>query len=348
VQYGFAVEDSCGFKVVQNCFELFMQELVFINKNMARWKEFEKISNRKSQMPPDELAAMFIQITDDLSYCRTFYPNTETERYLNQLAGKMHYKIYQNKKETGNRIVNFWKTDLPLLLYEIRAYLYFSLAVFLFFVLIGAYSAANDPDFVRSILGDDYVDMTDANIEKGDPMAVYKQANQMDMFLAITFNNIGVAFRAFVFGLFFILGTLNVLMFNGIMLGSFQYYFYAHGVFLESIMTIWIHGTLEIFAITVAGAAGIILGVSFLNPGSYKRLQSFKQGARTGIKIIIGIVPVFIVAGFLEGFITRYTGAPYFLRATIIIGSLAFIVWYFFLYPKKLSQKILSDKHNKP
>lgn len=316
-----------------------MQELVFINKNLARWKEFDKISNGKNQMPPDDLAAMFIQITDDLSYCRTFYPNTETEKYLNQLAGKMHHKIYQNKKESGKKLVSFWKNDLPIVLYETRNYLYFSIVVFLFFVFIGAYSAANDSNFVRSILGDDYVDMTNENIAKGDPMAVYKQANQMDMFLAITFNNISVAFRAFVFGLFFVIGTLNVLMFNGIMLGSFQYYFYEKGLLLESIMTIWIHGTLEIFAITLAGAAGIILGVSFLYPDTYKRLQSFKYGARKGIKIIVGIVPVFIVAGFLEGFITRYTDAPYFLRAGIIIGSLAFIVWYFFLYPKKIFKK---------
>ncbi len=322
-----------------------MQELVFINKNLARWKEFEKISNHKANMSPDELAAMFIQITDDLSYRRTFYPNTETERYLNQLAGKMHYKIYQNKKESGNRIINFWKKELPIILYQVRSYLYFSLVVFLFFAMIGAYSAAKDPNFVRSILGDDYVDMTEANIEKGDPMAVYKQMNQMDMFLAITFNNIGVAFRAFIFGLFFILGTLNVLMFNGIMLGSFQYYFYTQGVLLESIMTIWIHGTLEIFAITVAGAAGILLGVSFLNPETYKRLQSFKKGARKGVKIMIGIVPVFMVAGFLEGFITRYTGAPYFIRAALILSSLAFIIWYFFLYPKKIVKKLFAEEN---
>jgi uncharacterized membrane protein SpoIIM required for sporulation len=322
-----------------------MQELVFINKNLARWKEFEKNSNHKTNMSPDELAAWFIQITDDLSYCRTFYPNTETERYLNQLAGKMHYKIYQNKKESGSRIINFWKKELPVILYQVRGYLYFSLVVFLFFVLIGAYSAANDPGFVRSILGDDYVDMTDANIEKGDPMAVYKQMNQMDMFLAITFNNIGVAFRAFIFGLFFILGSLNVLMFNGIMLGSFQYYFYTQGVFLESVMTIWIHGTLEIFAITVAGAAGILLGISFLKPETYKRLQSFKIGARKGVKIMIGIMPVFMVAGFLEGFITRYTGAPYFIRAAIILSSLAFIIWYFFLYPNKIVKQLNAQEN---
>jgi len=317
-----------------------MQELVFINKNLKRWKDFEKILNQKEKLPPDDLAAMFIQVTDDLSYCRTFYPNTETERFLNGLAGRMHYKIYRNKKETGNRLLNFWKTDFPVILFEIRRYLYFSVILFLFFALIGAYSTAYDKDFVRSILGDAYVDMTNENIKNGDPMAVYKQANEIDMFLAITLNNILVAFRAFAMGMLIIVGTIKVIMFNGIMLGAFQYYFYQADVFLESVFTIWVHGTLEIFAIIVAGAAGILLGMSFLMPKTYTRKQSFMQGARKGVKIMIGIVPVFIIAGFLEGFITRYTGAPYFLRGAIILGSLILIIWYFFLYPKKIVKKL--------
>ena len=324
-----------------------MQELVFINKNLARWKKFEKIAAQKTETSPDELAAMFIQITDDLSYCRTFYPNTDTERYLNNLAGKMHFKIYKNKKESGNAIINFWKINFPLILFEVRNYLYISLTIFIFFTIIGAYSAAHDTNIKIIILGDDYVDMTEANIKQGDPLAIYKQANQLDMFLAITFNNIGVAFKAFIYGLLIVLGTVYIIMFNGIMLGSFQYYFYQKGLLLDSVLTIWIHGTLEIFAISVAGAAGILLGVSFLLPKTYTRLQSFMHGGQTGVKIMVGIVPVFIIAGFLEGFITRYTNAPYIIRAAIILASLVFIVWYFFIYPKKITKKIKENTNIK-
>ena len=322
-----------------------MQELIFINKNLSRWKKFEQAVEQKTKTTPDELASMFIQITDDLAYCRTFYPDTETEKYLNQLAGKVHYKIYKNKKESANAVFNFWKKELPLIFYQVRTYLYFSIFLFLFFVLIGAYSAAVDENFVRSILGDKYIDMTEENIAQGDPLAIYKKAMQMDMFLSITFNNIAVAFQAFVYGLLFLLGTIRVLVFNGIMLGSIQYYFYAKGLLLESVFTIWIHGTLEIFVITVGGAAGILLGMSFIKPGTYTRLQSFKAGAGKGTKIMLGIMPVFIVAGFLEGFVTRYTDAPYFIRGLIILLSLIFIVWYFFLYPKKLSKELISGKN---
>ncbi|OQX97184.1 MAG: hypothetical protein B6I20_13210 [Bacteroidetes bacterium 4572_117] len=316
-----------------------MQELVFINKNIDRWKKFEALSVKDGSYPPDKLAAMFIQITDDLSYCRTFYPGTDTEKYLNALAAKTHYNIYKNKKESGHKILNFWKKDFPLIIYDIRKYVYISLALFLFSALIGAFSAANDKSFVRTILGDAYVDMTLDNIEKGDPMAIYKKMMQTDMFLAITINNIKVAFLAFVWGLLLVVGTVYIMISNGVMLGSFQYFFYDQGIFLESVLTIWIHGTLEIFAIIISGAAGLLIGVSVLLPGTYTRLQSFKQATVKGVKIIIGIVPIFIVAGFLEGFVTRYTEAPVFIRAGIILLSLVFIVWYFFLYPAKLAKK---------
>jgi len=128
-------------------------------------------------------------------------------------------------------------------------------------------------------------------------------------------------------------------MSNGIMLGAFQYFFHMHDLLLESILVIWIHGTLEISSIIIAGAAGLVLGNSILFPGTYSRIQSFRIGAKEGLKIVLSLVPIFITAGFLESFVTRYTEMPVFLSLTIILGSLSFVVWYFFIYPKKLYKK---------
>ena len=170
-------------------------------------------------------------------------------------------------------------------------------------------------------------------------MAVYKKAIQTDMFVGITFNNIGVSFRAFIFGIFISVGTLFVLLYNGIMLGSFQYFFYDYGLLKESILTIWIHGTLEIFSIIVAGAAGMILGSSILFPGLFPG-DIHLNGCQRWNQIILGLMPIFIVAGFLESFITRYTNAPEIIRLGIILSSLAFIIWYFIIYPVKLAKQL--------
>ena len=160
------------------------------------------------------------------------------------------------------------------------------------------------------------------------------------MFLGITINNIRVALYAFVYGIFFGLGTVFILMQNAVMLGSFQYFFYQNGLLWESVRTIWIHGTIEISVIIVGGCAGLVLGRSILFPGTYTRLTSFTKGVKAGLKIVISTVPFFIIAGFLEGFVTRLTGMPDWLSILIISMSLALILFYYVFYPHYLNQKL--------
>ena len=314
-----------------------MKEVLFLRKNKDKWNDFEHLIKSHKRVDPDVLAGLYTQLIEDLSYARTFYPKSKTVTYLNQLTTKIHGEIYKNKKEDTGRFIRFWKTELPMLFYDVRKYFLVSFLIFAFSGLVGMISAANDVDFIRVILGDRYVDMTLENIEKGDPMAVYKQSNEIDMFLQITFNNIRVSFMAFVLGVFFSIGTGYILFLNGVMLGSFQYFFYDKGLFLESFKTVWIHGTLEISAIVIAGAAGIIIGNSFLFPGTYKRQDSFKIGAKKGIKIVVGLIPVFILAGFLESFVTRHDSMPLVLSFGIILLSALSVLFYFVIYPYMLN-----------
>lgn len=295
---------------------------------------------------PDELAQLYIEVTDDLSYARTFYPKGSSTKYLNQLAQRSHQTIYKNKKEEGRRLSTFFTQEVPLEIYRSRRPMLASLIIFLLAASIGVFSAANDQTFVRLILGDAYVNATLENIAKGDPMAVYKKMDEGSMSIMITVNNIGVAFRAFVYGIAAAVGTVLVLFFNGIMVGAFQYFFFEQGVGWESVRTIWIHGTLEILAIVVSGGAGLVLGSSWLFPGTHSRLRSLLVGARRGLKIIIGLVPIFIAAGFIEGYVTRHTGMPLWLTIGIIGGSLAFMVWYFIIHPNRVHGAMMAKERN--
>jgi uncharacterized membrane protein SpoIIM required for sporulation len=313
-----------------------MREALFIKQNSERWKNYENLK----AISPDELAESFISITDDLAYAKTFYPKSNTTKYLNGLAAAFHQSIYKNKKEKTSRFISFWKYELPLIFYKHRKPLLYSLLFFIVFSLIGALSARYDNSFVRLIMGNDYVNMTNDNIAKGNPFGVYKQGNEFLMFIQIAFNNIRVELLIFAMGIFLSVGSIYQLMSNGIMLGSFQYYFFSKGLGLQSILTIWLHGTLEISAIIIAGAAGMILGNSLLFPKTYKRIVSLKNGAKDGLKIAIGIIPVFLAAAFFEGFVTRHTEMPVWLSLTILISSLAFIIWYVILYPKGLNRKL--------
>lgn len=312
-----------------------MREALFVKQNTEKWKRFDEMQ----QANPDELADRFIEITNDLAYSKTFYPNSKTTAYLNGLASKLHRSVYKNKKEKSNRFINFWKNELPLLFLEHRKQVIYSLAFFLISCAIGAISAKYDDTFVRLILGDGYVNMTNDNISKGDPFGVYKRENPILMFIQIGGNNIFVSFYTFVLGILFSFGSIVSLFRNGIMLGSFQYFFFSKNLGLQSVLVIWIHGTLEISAIVLAGAAGLILGNSLLFPKTYTRKASVLKGAKDGLKIVFGLVPIFIVAAFLESFITRHTEMPMILSGLILLSSAAFIIWYVFIYPIKINRQ---------
>ncbi len=320
-----------------------MREVVFIRKNQEKWQKYENQLNRPDYISPDEITYIYIDLTDDLAYANTYYPNSKITAYLNIIAGNAHRRIYKTKKESGNSVKKFYLHDFPLMFYQYQKYLYFSFFIFVLFVGIGVFSASQDGDYVRLILGDGYVDMTLENIEKGDPMAVYKQANSFDMFLGITINNIKVALSAFVYGIFLGLGTLVIILQNAVMLGAFQYFFYEQGVFWESVRTIWIHGTIEISVIIIAATAGFIIASGILMPGTYTRTQALIRKSRDGLKIMISTIPFFIIAGFLEGFVTRHTEMPDSLAVSIILLSLGFIIYYYVILPGKLHQKYIKN-----
>jgi len=322
-----------------------MREAAFIKQNSEKWKKFESLLGESYTGDPDKLSDLFIELTDDLSYAQTNYPSSKITTYLNDLTLRVHGTIYKNKKEKSGRLLEFWKTELPLTIYRNKKALLTSLVVFFISAAIGVVSAYFDDSFVRVILGDDYVNTTISNIEKGDPMGIYKSDGETNMFLFITFNNIRVSFLTFAAGIAYSLGTVFLLFSNGVMLGAFQTFFYKYDLLLHSGLSIWIHGTIEISSIIIAGGAGLVLGNSLLFPGTYSRGVSLLMGAREGARIVIGLVPLFIIAGFLEGFITRHTDMPDAIKLFIILASVVFIIYYFIFYPKTVYNQLNHAKN---
>lgn len=313
-----------------------MREAQFLKQRANDWKALENMLLHQVNHDADDLARAFTQLTDDLAYAQTYYPNSKTTTYLNQLSTKVHRMIYKNRREDKGRFGRFMKYDAPEAVYRAHPQLRTALIVFLLAVGVGVLSTIYDSQFPRMFFGDNYINMTIENIKKGDPMGVYKHENQLDMFAAITFNNAMVGLRAFVFGIFSAIGTGIFLIQNGIMLGTFFTFLYKEGVIREALMTVWIHGTIEISVIVIAGGAGLVLGRSLLFPGTYPRKESFIRGFKEGLKIVLSTIPFFVVAGFLESFVTRYTEMPEWLSLIIILGSLALIVWYYIIYPIQL------------
>lgn len=315
-----------------------MRETHFIEQNKEKWSKFER-NLSGGHVNPDELSDQFVEITDDLSYSRTFYPNRSVRVYLNNIAQKVFYNVYKNRRGRFSRVLNFWKETVPQIIYESRRSFLLALVVFIGATIIGGLSTHMDSEFPRVILGDEYIDMTMTNIENGNPMAVYQDPNQQEMFLRIAFNNLKVSVWCFALGLLFGVGSLFVLIQNGIMLGAFQYLFIREGIYMDSFFTIWMHGAIEISCIIIAGAAGITLGSGLVFPKTLTRLQSLQLSARRGLLILLTVLPLIVLAAFIEGFITRYTEASYILRGIVIFGSFAFVISYYVIYPYIKAQK---------
>jgi uncharacterized membrane protein SpoIIM required for sporulation len=322
-----------------------MREAMFIKKNVDKWNEYQQVKTDD----PDETAERFVTLVDDLSFSKTFYPHSQVTRWINSIAANIYQNIYRNKKEKYSRIFIFWKYELPLLFRKYHKVLLFTFLVTVLFALIGVWGSMQNDEFMRGALSSNYVDMTNDNIEKGDPFGVYRNENPFTMFVLIAINNISVAFLMVLGGFTLGIWTLVLMWQNGLMLGAFQYIFFQHGLGIKSVLVIWIHGTLEISSFIIASTAGIIISCGILFPGTYSRTVSFRRGVKDALKILVTLIPLFIIAAFFESYITHLmsntydkgmnAGLPVWASVSILTFSLLFMLWYFVIYPVRLNKK---------
>ena len=316
-----------------------MREITFVKQNADKWKQLEKTVSKVSNAPADEIADQYIQVTDDLSYAATFYPHSNTTQYLNSLSTKVHSSIYRNKKEKSSRFITFFTQEIPMAVYESRRALLTSLIAFVLSVGVGLFMSIDNEDYVRSILGDRYVDMTLENIDHKDPMAVYKDLSPGKMFVGIATNNIYVSFRGYTSGIFLSVGAILMLISNGIMVGAFIGFFIHKGFMQLCLTAIFLHGALELSAIVIACGAGMVIGNSILFPGTYTRGESMRRAGKRSIKIVVGLIPIFIIAAFFESFVTRYyKDMPFWLSWSVITMSFSFLGFYFIYLPHRLNR----------
>ena len=205
------------------------------------------------------MALEFTQLVDDLGYAKTFYPHSKITRFLNTEASKRYLSIYRNRREDQNRFAKLFKYDIPLAIVKHHLTLLICLILFLLFYAVGFFSAMKDEHFVREIMGDEYVNETMRNIAKGKPFDVYKGDSSFLMWLGIMVNNIKVSFLYFFEGIIPFIFTGYSLITTAIEVGAFDYMFYAKGLGGQFVLTVMIHGTLELSAIVVAALLLIIL-----------------------------------------------------------------------------------------
>ena len=316
-----------------------MRESVFIKQNIARWRDYQRRLDNPSNEAPDMLAQMYTELTSDLAFSRTHFPDAVITQMLNAMTLKLHNEIYSGRQEQWSRLLTFWTREVPQAVYDNRKAMLAALVVFLLFLGVGILSLFNDADFARSILGDDYVDMTIENIRNGVPTDVYSYGSEAESFLAIMLNNLQVDALCISMGIFTPFITAFVLMYNAVMVGAFIFFFFQYGVMGDALLAIMQHGTLEISMMVISAGAGFVMGSGWLFPGTYSRMTAFRRKAKEALKISLTVFPVTIVAAFIEGYLTRHTEFPLVIRLAVIVLSAAFIVFYYIVLPYVVGRK---------
>ena len=312
-----------------------MLETEFISKNTTKWQSYELLLQQEFHNP-DKLSEIYLELSNDLSFANTHYPNRAVRLYLNNLMQKVYTNI--NVEVSPFSIKNLFSIYLPKIFYESRYASYFTLLMFIIGVLIGIISTLQDPDFVRLCLGDAYIDMTLRNIANDEPMAVYNQGNATSSFWQIFQNNASISARVFILGILGGVGSLFFLMVNAIMVGSVQTFFIQQGYAKESLMTIWTHGTLEFISIFFACTAGFYIGISLLFPKTYTRLQSLQIAAKKSLALVILSIICLFISALIEAYITPLNLSDL-TRLIFIFTPCLIYLAYVFIYPYYLNNK---------
>ncbi|NHM34019.1 stage II sporulation protein M [Neobacillus terrae] len=268
---------------------------------------------------------LYQKAAQNLSYSQTYFPNYEVTLYLNDLVSKSHNLLYKDQISSFKQVRNFFSTKFIGLLLEQWKFVIAAMVLFAIGAVGSFLSVMNDPLHIYSILPPDMIQ----GIEPEHLGKNHGSVNSSLMSATIMTNNIRVAVLAFAGGVTFGLLTVGLLIYNGILIGSLAALFWHHGKSYDFWAFIVPHGIIELTAIFIAGGAGLLMGFKLFVPGNFSRGLQLKEQAKRSVQLLLGTIPLFVVAGVIEGFLTPSAlplGAKYLAAFTTLIGLILYIL----------------------
>jgi len=282
----------------------------FINERKSIWQRLEELLQLLDRMTlrklhreeVRELGRIYRRTASDLAIARAESRDPRLVNYLNSLVIRAHGRIYRADAQGGRRIRDFFARDFPRTFRRTWRYTATAFGVFLLFTAIAFFGTRHDPDFSEFAGIDPFFREVVINNHKHWWESL-NQANQIGSSQIFT-NNIRVTFYAFALGAVFGLGTLYVLAFNGAMFGAIIALTYRAGFGNDLMSFVVGHGVIELSCIFIAGGAGLLIGTALLMPGDLSLSDALKSRGMEAVRLIIGCVPLLVVAGIIEGFIS--------------------------------------------
>lgn len=280
----------------------------WLEKRQPYWRRLEALVEqsgrrgvgRLSRSELQELGLLYRQIASDLSTVREDPASRQISAYLNQLLGRAHNLIYMGRKTNAAGIVQFFRVTYPRLFRENLAYPLTAFLIFLAAAIAGTALCFSDPGFERYFLGGRMIDTIEQH-------RMWTQSVVSIKPLASSFiltNNISVACATFAMGILAGLGTVYMLFFNGLLIGVIGTACWQAGMSRQLWSFVAPHGVLELPAIFIAGGAGLLLARGLLFPGTLPRRDSVVEAGGRAVRLVLGVIPMLVVAGFIEGYLS--------------------------------------------
>jgi uncharacterized membrane protein SpoIIM required for sporulation len=304
----------------------------YIERNRLEWGRLEELARgsrprqRESGKQVSELVRLYLRASSHLAEVQSRYHDPGLESYLNALVSKAHTTIYATETRSWRSTVGMFGARYREAISRTVPHILVVAGVLGVLIVATDLWIANSSEAELGLLppaAREAARQTGTDPLAGDiPPAAFSGL--------ILQNNVQVAFLAFAFGITFGVGTLFVVVQNALFIGQIAGAFHAAGNAASFWAVVLPHGFLELIAICIAGGAGLRIGWAMIDPGDRPRLAALGEEARDAVLVVVGVIPAFVIAAAIEGFVTARTGFPYLevaLGAVVAAGYLAFLLF---------------------
>ncbi len=274
-----------------------------------------------------QLASLYRSVSADLARARTQQVGDRLIRNLQNLASRGYTQVYQgSRRQEWQAVRQFILWGFPAVVQRSRGYIALATGLFVIAGLIAAWLAWLDPTFLALVVPQGMIEQVRDRGElwMGSIIGIEPFASS-----SIMINNIRVALAAMAGGITAGLFTTYIMLLNGVLIGTVAVLVGQNNLAFPFWAFVFPHGSLELPAIFLAGAAGFLLARALLFPGRYRRLDAFKLYGVEAAQLLFGIVPLLVMAGVIEGFFSPNPNVPDLVK--YLVGTGLFIALIFYL-----------------
>ncbi len=289
-----------------------MKKVSFLRERKPVWERFDSLLGRAESPGPSklsqdevsELSELFRGLCYDLAQIRSREWGSSIERYVNDLVIRGHSVFYGAQPLKRGQIVGFFAREFPRLLRKNHTFFWAAAALFVIPMAVSWTVVASDPSLAHRVLPGSVLytmeQMYSQDFDALDEEGIGRQDAAMAGFYVR--HNTSIAFQCFALGFFIGLGTVYVLLSNGIQLGTIAGYIIAQGHGERFLGFVASHSSFELTAIMVAGSAGLVLGHSIVAPGNLARVESLRVRGLVAVQLALGAAGLLFIAAMIEGF----------------------------------------------